>query len=664
MRTVYTSVSAALLIGGSAAAQTAPSVSDRSPAIEEIIVTAAPFSIEEAEATANVDVLSREALDTLPAAGLGDVLAGLPGVRSTAFAPGASRPVIRGLAGPRVQVLTNGLGQVDASALSPDHQVASDPAEATRIEVIRGPSTLRYGGSAIGGVVNVLDERVPQTPVDGAVDGRVSASRSSVDDGHALSGSLKAAGGPLLFALEATRRQSDDYAIPEGRISQRLADVLGVERDDEDTVVNSASELSQYGGGVSYVTEGGFFGVAIKRTESDYGTIAEEEVNIDLEQTRVDIRGELTTELGPFAKALLTAGYADYAHTEFEGAEVGTQFFNEGVEGRLELVQREIDGWQGAVGVQGLRRDFDAAGEEAYVPGTKISEYGVFTLQRVDRGTYGFEGGLRVDGRNLDSEAGEREFTNVSASAGVFVRPVEQLYAGLSVSRTARAPTETELFAEGPHLATGAFEIGNPGLEAEVNTSIELAAHYDAGRLMLDGHLFYARYRDFIDLRPTGEVEDDLPVFVYVATDAEFVGAEAEASLALWREGARALRLEGVYDIVRADSDLGAPPRIPPWSATARLAYESPTYQGRVEVRRVGEQERVADFELPTDAYTQLNAFVSFKPFAGDPQRSGVTVYLDGRNLTDEEAREHTSFLKDVAPLPGRNIRAGVVLSY
>jgi iron complex outermembrane receptor protein len=651
-------------LANAAAAQTAGPASPPVSTVEEIVVTAAPFDITEEQTTANVDVLTRETLDVLPAAGLGDVLAGLPGVRSTSFAPGASRPVIRGLAGPRVQVLTNGLGQIDASTLSPDHAVASDPAEASRIEVIRGPSTLRYGGSAIGGVVNVLDERIPTTPAVGGVDGRVAASGSTVDDGYSVAGSAKLGDGPLLFSVDATRRESDDYAIPAGRLSQPLADLLGVERDRQETVVNSASTLTQYGAGVSYTSGLGLFGLSAKRVESEYGTVAEEEVTIDLEQTRVDFRGELNADLGLFDRVLISAGYADYTHTEFEGAEVGTRFFNEGVEGRLELVQRERGGWQGAVGVQGLRRDFDAAGEEAYVPGTKISEYGLFTLQRLDRGTYGFEGGLRIDGRELDSLAGQRDFTNVSASAGVFFQPTDALYYGLSLSRTARAPTETELFAEGPHVATGSFEIGNADLKSEVSTSVELAGHYEAGRLSLDGHAFYAQFSDFIDLRPTGEIEDDLPVFLYVATDADFYGVEAEASYAVWREGPRELRLEGVYDWVEADSDLGHPARIPPWSVTTRLVYDSPVVQGRLELRHVSDQDRTAEFELPTDDYTLLNAFVSYKPFQSDDTLGGVTLYLDGRNLTDEEAREHASFLKDIAPQPGRNLRAGVIFSY
>jgi iron complex outermembrane receptor protein len=312
------------------------------------------------------------------------------------------------------------------------------------------------------------------------------------------------------------------------------------------------------------------------------------------------------------------------------------------------------------VGFQTLNRDFEAVGEEAYVPSTEISEIGAFTLQRLDRGAYGFEGGLRVDRRRLESLGRERDFTNVSASFGAFARPNDNSFVGLSVGRSQRAPKEEELFAEGPHIANQTFEVGDDDLKQETAYSIEGAAHTEIGRLSADLHLFAVRYEDFIDFRPTGEIEDDLPVFRYVQTDADFYGMEAEVAYKLFEEGRRELRLEGQYDFVRADTGLGTPPRIPPYSVAARLVYEDAALEGRLEVRRVGAQDRIAEFELPTDGYTMVNAFGAWKPAALD----GATLFVEARNLTDEEAREHVSFLKDIAPLPGRNLRVGVAYRF
>ena len=657
-----------------AAAAAAQNQTPAEPAdLGEVIVTGAPFGVTDRASLLAVDVLDEEALGIAPAATLGDLVSGLPGVRSTAFSPGASRPVIRGLSGPRVQVLTNGLGMIDASSVSPDHQVAVDPAEARRIEIVRGPSTLVFGGSAIGGVVNIIDDRIPTQPAEGGVDGHVSAQYSSVDDGRSFGARLKANAGPLVLSMDGFTRDASDYDVPVFPESARLLAEEGEEAGDERSVANTFVELDQIGAGLSWIGPRGFLGASVRRVETTYGVPGHEHepdplapdaggVSIGLEQTRYDVRGELTFDAGPFSAARLSAGWADYAHTEFEGDEVGTQFFSEGAEGRLELIQRERGGWQGVVGAQLLDRTFDAVGDEAYVPRTEIAEQGLYTVQRYDRGRLGVEGGVRLDRRSLESPATKRDFTTVSASAGVFVRPSAPWFLGLSVARNERAPSEVELFAEGPHVATGAFEIGDADLDSEIATSIEGTAHFAAGRFEADLHAYHADYDGFIDLRPTGQVDpdSDLPIFEYVQTQATFRGLEAEAQVSLWEDGDRSLVLSGAADWVRASSDLGPVARVPPWSATAGLDWTSRRFDAGLEVRHVGEQDRTAAFERPTDSYTLVNLKGAVRPSAD----RDVTVFAEVHNLTDAEAREHASFQKDIAPLPGRNLRVGVTYRF
>ncbi|MBW3559226.1 MAG: TonB-dependent receptor, partial [Proteobacteria bacterium] len=497
------------VLATAAAAQTIPpGQADGAADVEAVVVTAAPFAISADALTANVAVVTRQQLDVAPAQGLGDLLSGLPGLRSTFFGPGASRPVVRGLAGPRVQVLTNGVGQIDASALSPDHAVATDPAEAQQIEVLRGPSTLLYGGSAIGGVINIIDERVPDSPASGGADGRLSVQASTVDQGRQASGQIKLGEGPLVFTVDGVTRRSEDYDIPGPQISRQLADVLGVEREDTGTVRNSAVELDQIGAGLAYLAGDTRLGASVRRTETTYGIVAEEDVVIALEQTRIDLRGETPLPAGPFETARLTAGLADYEHAELEGQEVGTRFLSDGVEARLDLIQANREDLSGSVGVQALHRSFEAIGEEAYVPSTDIEELGVYTLQRLDRGAYGVEGGLRLDSRRLESLGRERDFTNLSVSAGVFARPSDGLFLGLSLARAQRAPREEELFAEGPHIANQTFEVGNEAVEQETAYSVEGAAHMERGRFSGDLHLYAVKYEGFIDFRPTGEVRE------------------------------------------------------------------------------------------------------------------------------------------------------------
>lgn len=674
MRPVCLSRSALLVavawgaLAGVASAQSAPG--QDADAVEDVIVTGRPFGVTDNASLIAVDVMDEEALAVAPVQTLGDLVAGLPGVRSSSFAPGASRPVIRGLSGPRVQVLTNGLGMIDASAVSPDHQVAVDPAEANRIEVVRGPSTLTFGGSAIGGVVNILDERIPTHAVEGGVDGHVSTQYSSVDDGYGLGARLAANAGPFVFTVDGFRRDSGDYDIPGSAISQRLATAESVARDNAGTVVNSFAEIEQVGAGVSYVDDRGFVGVSIKNTRSNYGTVAEPEVSIDLEQTRYDFRAKRDLDTAWFQSFSLSAGYADYEHTEFEGPEVGTIFQSSGYEGRAELIQRQRDGWQGVVGIQVLDRDFDAIGEEAFVPATSIKETGLYTVQRLDLGSYGFEGGLRYDRRELSATPIDgasqitREFDNWSASGSVFVKPAQGLFLGLSLSSSERAPSEVELFADGVHVATAAYELGDPTLDSEKVLTLEGTVHLSRGALDGDLHVYRAKYDGFIDQRPTGADFDfdgePFPIFAYVQTDATFTGFELEGDYALWESGERSLKLGAAADYVKADTDLGPAARIPPYSITGRLTWTDANWDTQLEVRHVGEQDETAAFELPTDGYTMINLSGSVRPFSD----RNVTVFAEAHNLTDEEAREHASFLKDIAPQAGRNLRVGVTYRF
>lgn len=670
-RSLLMAAAGSTILAGAAAAQSAP----QAPAeLGDIIVTGAPYGISQRASVIATDVVDEQTLATAPAASLGDMLSGRPGIRSTDFAPGASRPVIRGLSGPRVQVLTNGIGLIDASSVSPDHAVATDPAEANRIEIIRGPATLVYGGSAIGGVVNVLDDRIPTEIPEGGVSGVISTQASSVDDGRSAFGRVTVGSGNFAFNVDGVKRKTDDYDIPAPAISARRAAAEGLAREDTGTQPNSYTDLEAWGVGGSYIGDKGFAGVSYKNTDSEYGTVAEESVFIKLNQKRWDARGEYRFDSGPFSALRGSYGHADYTHTEFEAVgEPGTVFNSDGWEGRADLVQRERNGWNGAIGVQALSRNFEAIGEEAFVPSVKIDELGLYTVQRLDLGNHGFEGGLRYDRRELSGTpiggASEltREFDNWSASAAAFIRPTAGLFLGLSLAHNERAPSEVELFADGVHIATAAYETGDLTLNSEKVTTLEGTAHYDRGRFTGDLHVYHSWYNGFIDERSTGdqfyfEEEDEFfPIYRFVQTDAKFYGFELEGAYALWQDGDRKLSLEGAADYVHAQTDFGPAARIPPYSVTGRLAWTSTKFDASAEVRHVGEQDRVANaFELPTDDYTLVNASVAVRPFA----QQNVTLFAEARNLTDEEAREHVSFLKDIAPLPGRNLRVGVAYRF
>lgn len=666
-----------------------PALAEDGETLSDVVVSAAPFPISLDTATTHVEILGRAELEATAPAGLGDTLAAIPGLRSSAYAPGASRPIIRGQSGARVQVLQNGVGLIDASALSPDHAVASDPIGASRIEVLRGPSALAYGGSGVGGVVNVIDDRVPRNAPDDGLAGRYAASWGGPGEGRALAARALIGKGPLVLALDGDYRTSEAYKVAATPVSDALAARDGLTPDLFRTVRNTEMELRTLGAGIAHIDDLGSFGLAYRRTTTRYGIpypqilapidpLAEGPVMIDLAQDRIDLRGERAIDFGPFDMVRLTAGWADYQHAEREAATgaVGTRFLSEGFETRLELTQKEAGGHKGAFGLQALSRDLRAIGAEAFVPPSRIEEIGLFSLQRLEFADWGLDAGLRLDRRSLAaalagrpastpaatagvdwSLANSRQtFSGLSASAGAFLRPAEGRFYSLSLSRNVRSPSESELFADGPHPGTAAFELGDPTLDPETAWSLEAMGRWTLGSLKVEAHAFAARYQGFIDQRPTGAIEDGLAVYRFVQTDAGFYGGELEASHELWRGPAGSLELEAGFDWMRGETDLGPPARMPPYAASLRLNWAGQSLDATLEVRHVGAQDRLTVFETETKAYTLVGASAAWRPRGAD----GPRIFLEGRNLTDREAREHVSFLKDIAPLPGRSVRLGI----
>ncbi len=637
---------------------------------EEVVITGRGYAVQKDAVMSSVDVISRAEIAEKPAQGLGDMLAYLPGIRSTSFAPGASRPVIRGLEGVRVLVLNNGMGAVDASALSPDHAVATEPLEARRIEVLRGPSALIYGGNAIGGIVNIIDDRIPTTPVANGVEGRIAAQVSSVDNGKQLGFGAKAGSGPLVFAFDYANRKSDDYDTPVGPESRYLTDLEGEAPDTRTVQENSAADMKSYGAGVSWIGDFGFAGLSIKQTDTRYGVPGhshggedeEGPVTIGLEQTRYDFRSEVKLAFAGFNRLTADAGYSDYEHTEFEGDETGTRFLSDGSEYRLTLVRDGVGKLSGTVGLTGLDRNFQAIGDEAFIPSTETRQAGVFAQYRYDSGAWGIEGGARLDRTELISDDFSRDFNTVSASLGGFYRPSHHAFAGLSLTRSERAPSDAELLANGPHMATGQFVVGNPNFDTEVGQSLEFTGHMmvdEHNRFQIDAHLYASRFDNFIDLKPTGAEEDGMPVFQYVQTDADLWGIELEADTRLfdWRHQTISLNL--AYDFVRGTSDLGPIARIPPQSLTARLESAGGAWRSHVEVRAVdARDDRLAEMETPTNGYTMVNLFTSYRI------RPGLSVFGEVRNAGDAEIREATSATKDFVVGPGRSLRVGVNYSF
>lgn len=651
-----------ILLPLSAAAQPAEPV-DPEPKAEKptiadaVVVTADPEPRDRLEVIQPVTVLSGEELELRLESSLGETLNEQPGISSTYFGPGASRPVIRGLGGDRVRILESGIGTADVSNTSPDHAVASDPKNAERIEVVRGPATLLYGSSAVGGVVNVLDDRIPSYVPEAAVSGSVELLGGTVARETTGSVSLQGGQGRWAWHTDALRRDTDDYDVPGG------------------VLANSAVETESGALGASYVADRGFLGVSVSGYDTLYGVPGEEHhgeedegeegeggLRIDQQQRRVDLKGQLMTDVVFLQGVKVRLGVTDYEHIELEGEEIGTLFENDAVEGRFEFIQERRGKLSGSFGLQWTDVDFVALGEEAVVPPSRTESRAFFAFEELDFGPTRIQLGARYETQDVDPEPAllpSRSFDGLSTSLG-FIRDLGDRYAvTASLARTERLPTANELFADGPHLATRTFEIGNPDLGKEISLGLDLSLRKRQGRITGVLNLFTNRFDDYVFERFTGLQEDGLDVVRFVQADAEFRGVELDlvSELLRWSDGHVDLLVRSDY--VDAElRDTGEPlPRIPPLRYGVGVNVHHGPLRGTFEVRRVEEQDEVAIQETPTDGYTMLNASVHYRLFTGN---FITDLHLKATNLTDELARNHTSFLKDEAPLPGRDLSLSV----
>lgn len=658
-------VAASLLIPAFAAAEEAP---------DEIIVTASPLKGD--KIAVPVTQLDQTQLDAKGAASIGDMLGDQPGITQSGFAAGASRPIIRGLDNFRVRVQENGVAAQGVSALSEDHGAPIDPLAAEKIEVLRGPATLRFGTQAIGGVVTVLNNRIPDRLPANGVEGEVYGALSSVNHGREAAMHVDAGTGNIALHADGFVRRAGDYDIPAA----------------PGTVQDTFTRMEGYSIGASHIGDEGYIGFSGGRFESEYGIpAAEQRLFIDMRQTRFNVAGDL---LG----VSFEGGWSDYTHDEVARATgaIGSTFKNKEWEGRAEYLHEGVIGDNGAVGIQLSGRDLSASGEggELLAPAQSQTWAGfafeelalnpVLTLQLAARLEQVRHEGFGVtppqlDGATLGQEiddfgmARTRDFTLVSGSAGLVKELGEGKSINASLQYAQRAPAVPELFSKGAHEATETFEIGNPGLKEEHALSAELGVSGTDFSVTA----FYTHFNDFIFKDFTGfvcgeefdtcgmegdaGVEDELTQIAFRQTDAHFYGVEAEGTLPLVEAHGFQIGAEGRFDLVRAELDGGQNvPRIPPMRLGAGVVAEGENLFARIFLNHVFAQKRLGQNESQTGGYNDLSAQIMWQP----PALAGVALGVSGRNLLDVKARNHVSFKKDDVLLPGRNLRVFVRASF
>lgn len=704
----------------------------RSP-IEFIDVVGAPIHLSAMESALPVSVLGGETLRRHQAATLGDSIEKLVGVHTSFHAKVASTPIIRGLSGPRVLITQNGLDVSDVSRVGPDHSVASEASTAQQIEVLRGPSTLFYGSGAIGGVVNVVDSRVPTS---NDTRGEWLTQYSSVDDQKLGSFNATTGSDDVAFYVDGFYRESNDYEVPVE------AELESDEHDDESheeshgdyKVANSAEESKGFTLGSSYLFDKGFVGIALEQFNREYGipghSHGEEEhddeehdheeeahsddVFADLEQTKVQVLSEIRFDDSIVSGINLRAGYTDYEHAEIEGGETGTLFKNTTYETRVEILHQPFMEFNGGISLHYKQSDVAAQGSEAFTPPSETEMMAIAIMEERHLGDVLLQLGARAERVSLNAENlllpelehseesetnytrsfyADHEFTPMSVSLGAVWDFADGYNTAISLSRSQRAPSASELFSFGPHIGTRSYEIGalfalheedghshveltDEIIDLETANNIDLTLRKTQGDVGFIFNVFYNQVDNYYYQTATGLFADDghdhdhgeedahdhgeeaqsgeLPVFIFQTDDVILHGFEAQVAWQVSDEFNATI----FSDLVRARlKDGGDLPRTPPVRLGTQLSYQTARLSAHLDVTRYQSQDKVADFETSTSGYTLVDLSVSYDlPILND----NLSVFFKGNNLTDTEARVHTSFLKDIAPRPGRNLSIGV----
>lgn len=602
---------------------------------------------------------------------LGDTLSNEAGVTSTQFGPSASRPVIRGLDGDRIRILQNSLGTMDASTQSLDHAIPVDTLTVDQIEIVRGPMSLLYGSSAVGGVVNIVTNRIHSEYEEG-FSSQLLTQGETVNNGLSNALQVNYGANNWMFHVDGSTRNLQNQKIPNYARSSKKRQTDPQADEARDKLPDSFNQQDNMAVGVSRIFDKGYLGLSYNHFNTTYGVVAEEDVSIDMIQNRFELAGEYKPSTPLFRKVKFKAAQSDYRHREVADhaghAHEPTIFKNKGNETRLEGINKWGD-LEGVVGLQTQVFTFKASGEEAFLPSTSNHKLSAFTYQELKKEKNVYSAGARIENTDIEKKASadfgpkdSKNYVGLNASLGHQYKFTAENSFSTSLSYTERAPNFQELYSNGPHAATGSFEIGSDTLKKEKATAVELSFKSHTTKNQFTFNVYSQFFNDFVALNPTGNTRtvdgEDFDEYAYTQVDAVFYGLDIDNknNLAMIDNGQ--LSLVNKFDIVRAkDKDSGDNiSRISPPRLSAGLEYAKEKWTADIEAQYVFDQTKIAQNETRTKAYTLTNLGYSYK-FMG--QSSALSLFARVRNIFDVEARNHVSFLKEIAPLPGRNFILG-----
>ncbi len=634
--------------------------------IAPVAVTGNPLGVDSDELVVPISVLNGRELSLRRESTLGETLNGIPGVTATQFGPNASRPVIRGLDGERVRIMQNGIGVLDASSLSFDHAVAIDPLIIEQIDVVRGPAALLYGGSAVGGVVNAIDHRIPTEAVEGII-GRAEARFGGANDQRNGAAVIDIGNGKFAIHADAYKRKTNDLDIPGFAVSRRKSEADGTPRTDKNKLINSSSDSDGGALGASLTFDNGYIGTSFSTLNNNYGTVAEPDVRIDMKSDRWDVASEFTDLGSVIHRVKFRLTHTDYQHQELEGGEVGTTFKNRGLEGSFEAGHAPIGALNGVIGYQFSNTNFAALGDEAFVPNVNTQNKAIYLYEELPitadgnkphKITFGSRFGHTTvdskDSANPNFGAGQSNSFNPNSFAlGGIYNINDQWSLASNLSHNERAPSYFELYANGEHVATGQFEVGNSNFDKERSNGIDAQIRWNNGKHNFSVGTYYTRFQNFIGLFDTGAVMAGLPVATFQAVPATFKGLEAEGKFALSDQFTLSVRGDYVHAKDNRNNDYL--PRISPLRFGSGLEYQHSQWGAKVDVLHAFNQNNTAQNELATDGYTNVSALVTYKL----PTKTHIELFAKANNLLNQEIREHASFLKDISVAGERSLLVG-----
>ncbi len=641
-------------------------LSDQPEQLETLLIHSGP-SQHQALTLHPVNLLKDQELLLKQSTTLGGTLQYEPGIHNSSFGANVGRPVIRGQYGNRVQILQNGLGSLDVSSISPDHAITTESSFADQVEVLRGPASLLYGSGAIGGVINVINQHIPDKLIESA-ETNLEQRYHSATDGWTSALKHQNSHENLAWHLSGFFRDHNDYAIPSAAQNQ-------------DHVENTASQSWNANGGVSWINDHTLLGFSVEHLDNQYGVPPVlETVRIELKQTRYDIKAELYDPTSWIELIKLRLGYNDYEHAELEsGIELATLFENQGFESRLEILHNELGLFdRGVMGVQIQYQDFSATGEEAYLPSNRQENYAFFAVESLTRGSLSYELGFRAEHQALKASGFKKQqHTPFNASISTFWKKNQNLNMGLSFSFAQRAPNNQELFSNGVHFATQGFEIGNPNLQEETSFNLDLNLGLNFKYAAFKLNLFHNWNQDYIFLQTQPEqfdleneqisnscIENCIAVFKTFQQDARFYGFESDLSIPVWQTEPHQFTVNLFTDYVRGKLNTGGLlPRLPPLRYGLELDYKyNDKLNSIIYLAYSHSQNDVAINETKTNGFLTLNTQLYYHTkLTGINQ---ATLFIKTENLLNQTIRQSTSFLRDVAPEKARSVEVGVRLNF